>query len=41
MDTAVKTKSFDASILVVDLAIRDITKEVSLDIYFNGIAVNP
>lgn len=36
-----KSKSFDASTLVGDLAIRDVTKEISLDVDFNGIAVDP
>lgn len=35
------SKSFDGSKLVGDLTIRDITKEVSLDVDFNGIAVDP
>ncbi|WP_027075662.1 YceI family protein [Maribacter antarcticus] len=35
------SKSFDGSTLVGDLTIRDITKEVSLDIGFNGTAVDP
>ncbi len=33
--------SFDGSSLVGDLRIRDITKEISLDVDFNGIAVDP
>ena len=33
--------SFDGSTLVGDLTIRDISKEVSLDIGFNGTAVDP
>lgn len=36
-----KSKSFDGNILVGDLTIRDITKEVSLDVDFNGVAVDP
>lgn len=36
-----KSKSFDGSTLVGDLTIRDITKEVLLDVDFNGIAVDP
>jgi polyisoprenoid-binding protein YceI len=36
-----KSKSFDGSSLVGDLTIRDITKEISLDVDFNGIAVDP
>jgi polyisoprenoid-binding protein YceI len=35
------SKSFDGNTLVGDLTIRDITKEVSLDVDFNGIAVDP
>ena len=33
--------SFDGGTLIGDLTIRDITKEVSLDIGFNGTAVDP
>lgn len=33
--------SFDGSSLVGDLTIRDITKEVTLDVDFNGVAVDP
>lgn len=33
--------SFDGSTLIGDLTIRDITKEISLDVDFNGIAVDP
>ena len=36
-----KSKSFDGETLVGDLTIRDVTKEVSLDTEFNGIAVDP
>jgi polyisoprenoid-binding protein YceI len=36
-----KSKSFDGSTLVGDLTIRDITKQISLDVDFNGIAVDP
>lgn len=36
-----KSKSFDGSALVGDLVIRDVTKEISLDVDFNGIAVDP
>lgn len=36
-----KSKSFDGSTLVGDLTIRDITKEMSLDVEFNGIATDP
>lgn len=38
---AFKSKSFDGSNLVGDLTIRDITKEVALDVDFNGVAVDP
>lgn len=36
-----KSKSFDGNTLIGDLTIRDVTKEVSLDADFNGIAVDP
>lgn len=36
-----KSKKFDGETLVGDLTIRDITKEVTLDVNFNGIAVDP
>jgi polyisoprenoid-binding protein YceI len=36
-----KSKSFDGSTLVGDLVIRDVTKEIFLDVDFNGIAVDP
>lgn len=36
-----KSKSFDGSTLTGDLTIRDITKEIELDVDFNGIAVDP
>ena len=36
-----KSKSFDGSTLIGNLTIRDITKEISLDVDFNGIAVDP
>ena len=35
------SKSFDGSSLVGDLTIRDITKEIALDVDFNGVAVDP
>lgn len=35
------SKSFDGEKLVGDLTIRDVTKEVTLDVDFNGIAVDP
>ena len=36
-----KSKSFDGNKMVGDLTIRDITKEITLDVDFNGIAVDP
>lgn len=33
--------SFDGRSLIGDLRIRDITKEISLDVDFNGIAIDP
>lgn len=36
-----KSKSFDGEKMVGDLTIRDITKEVTLDVDFNGIAEDP
>jgi|TARA_R110000737_G_scaffold17130_1_gene34574 polyisoprenoid-binding protein YceI len=36
-----KSKSFDGNKLTGDLTIRDVTKEVALDVDFNGIAVDP
>ena len=35
------SKSFDGSTLIGDLTIRDVTKEISLDVDFNGVAVDP
>lgn len=35
------SKSFDGSTLVGDLTIRDTTREISLDVDFNGVAVDP
>jgi polyisoprenoid-binding protein YceI len=35
------SKSFDGETLVGDLTIRDVTKEVALDVDLNGIAVDP
>lgn len=35
------SKSFDGENLVGDLTIRDVTKEVELDVDFNGVAVDP
>jgi polyisoprenoid-binding protein YceI len=36
-----KSKSFDGSTLIGELAIRDVTKEIELDVDFNGVAVDP
>lgn len=36
-----ESKSFDGETLVGDLTIRDVTKEVTLDVDFNGVAVDP
>jgi polyisoprenoid-binding protein YceI len=36
-----KSKKFDGEKLVGDLTIRDVTKEITLDTEFNGIAVDP
>ena len=35
------SKSFDGRTLIGDLTIRDVTKEISLDVDFNGVAVDP
>lgn len=35
------SKSFDGSKLVGDLTIKDITKTITLDVDFNGVAVDP
>lgn len=35
------SKSFDGDKLTGDLTIRDVTKEVTLDVDFNGVAVDP
>lgn len=35
------SKSFDGEQLIGDLTIRDVTKEITLDVDFNGIAVDP
>ena len=35
------SKSFDGDKLVGDLTIRDVTKEITLDADFNGVAVDP
>lgn len=36
-----KSKSFDGDKITGDLTIRDVTKEVTLDTDFNGVAVDP
>lgn len=36
-----KSKSFNGENMVGDLTIRDVTKEITLDVDFNGIAVDP
>lgn len=36
-----RSKSYDGETMVGDLTIRDITKEVSLKVDFNGVAVDP
>ncbi len=36
-----RSKSFDGNTLVGDLTMRDVTKEISLEVEFNGIAVDP
>lgn len=36
-----KSKSFDSTTLTGDLTIRDVTKEVALDVEYNGTAVDP
>ncbi|WP_313111696.1 YceI family protein [Aequorivita sediminis] len=36
-----KSKSFDGEKMVGDLTIRDVTKAITLDVDFNGIAVDP
>ena len=36
-----KSKSFDGDKMVGDLTIRDVTKEITLDVDFNGIAEDP
>lgn len=35
------SKSFDGEQLVGELTIRDVTKEITLDVDFNGVAVDP
>ena len=35
------SKSFDGELLIGDLTIRDVTKEITLNADFNGIAVDP
>ncbi|WP_271424432.1 YceI family protein [Aequorivita sinensis] len=36
-----KSKSFDGEKMIGDLTIRDVTKEITLDVDFNGIAEDP
>lgn len=36
-----KSKSFDGNTLVGDLTVKDVTKEIKLDVDFNGTAVDP
>src|SRR5690606_12029041 len=36
-----ESKSFDCEKMVGDMTIRDVTKEITLDVDFNGIAVDP
>lgn len=36
-----KSKSYDGDTLIGDLTIKDVTKEVALDVDFNGIATDP
>ena len=36
-----KSRSFDGSTLIGDLTIRDVTREIKLDVDFNGVAVDP
>ena len=40
-DLKFRSTSFDGTILTGDLTIRDITKEIQLEVEFNGIAVDP
>jgi polyisoprenoid-binding protein YceI len=40
-DLKFTSKSFDGERLIGDLTIRDVTKEVALDVDFNGVAVDP
>ena len=40
-DMTFKSKSFDGSQLTGDLTIRDITKEITLEVDFNGVAMDP
>ncbi|MDC6366204.1 MULTISPECIES: YceI family protein [Flavobacteriaceae] len=35
------SKSFDGSTMIGDLTIRDVTKEIALEVDFNGVAVDP
>ncbi len=36
-----KSKSYDGDTIIGDLTIKDVTKEVKLDMDFNGVAVDP
>lgn len=40
-DLKFKSTSFDGNTLTGDLTIRDVTKEIELNVEFNGIAVDP
>jgi polyisoprenoid-binding protein YceI len=40
-DLKFTSKSFDGERLIGDLTIRDVTKEIVLDVDFNGIAIDP
>ena len=36
-----KSKSFDGKVLSGDLTIKDVTKEIQLDVEYNGIVIDP
>ncbi len=36
-----KSKSFDGATMVGDLTVKDVTKEIKLEVDFNGIAIDP
>ena len=40
-DVRFKSTSFNGNTLIGDLTIKDVTKEIALDVEFNGIAVDP